>query len=107
MVDLVIKNERSMNTFLRFLILATNTLDGVRNSAQGLINRLFTDSCRARAREIKRERPNVRFPKNFEAIVPPNEKVKFRQKHKIEIYRQTYFKYKLMRIRIKIGFHAF
>lgn len=76
-----------MNLFLRFLIMATNTLDGVRNSAQGLINELFTIDCKKRAKEIKRARPNVIYPKDHEAVVPAREKLKIRMKHRNEIYR--------------------
>lgn len=82
MIDLVIKNEKSMNLFLRYLIMATNTMDGVKNSAQFLIDDLFQRSCRKRAQVIKKMRPNEKFPDNYEAIVPPKEKVLIRKMHK-------------------------
>ena len=59
MIDLVIKNEKSMSLFLRFLIMATNTLDGVANSAQGLINYLFNRSCKKRAKVILKQRGEI------------------------------------------------
>lgn len=36
MVDIVIKQEEKMNLFLRLLIIAANSIDGVKDSAKGL-----------------------------------------------------------------------
>lgn len=107
MIDLVIKNEKSMSLFLRFLIMATKTLDGNSNSAQGLINYLFNRSCKKRAKVILKERGESLNSDNFLAIVPANEKFIIKKMHSAEVYRQTFFKYQLMKIRIKIGFHAY
>lgn len=107
MVDLVIKNEDKMNLFLKLLIVSTHTLDGVKNSANGLSNALFEESVKKRSIQIRRERRGHNLSKNNHAIVPAKEKVEIRRKHLSQIYRQTFFKYRLMRIRIKIGFHAY
>ena len=41
MIDLVIKNEKSMDLFLRFLVVTLNTIDGVRDSAKRVFKQSF------------------------------------------------------------------
>lgn len=39
-VDLVIKNEKQQNNFVKFLIYKLNTIDGKKNSAERILNAL-------------------------------------------------------------------
>ena len=41
-VDLVIKNEKHMDRFLKFLIFNMNTVDGNKDSAKGIYEKLVS-----------------------------------------------------------------
>lgn len=55
-MDLVIKNEKSMDLFLRFLIWTLNTLDGKRNSAARKVQNAYNSEF---ARVQKRFRKSI------------------------------------------------
>ena len=43
-IDLVIPNEEQMTIFLKFLVHEIRTVDGNRNSANGICNRLYKEA---------------------------------------------------------------
>ena len=106
MVDLVIKNEKSMDLFLKFLIMALNTLDGVKGSARPLLNRMCRQEKKAIAKRMRREDPALLHVK-YTDFIPKEQQEAMKQVHGAEIYAKTAFKYKLLRIRSKIAYAAF
>lgn len=104
-IDLVIKNEEKMTLFLRFLIMSMSTLDGKRDSATKLIKLLYDTEIKKVARQMKLDDPKLAKRRN-EKIVSDEKKQAIMREKRQQVYRQTLYKYKLIRIRTKIGFHA-
>lgn len=110
-VDLVIKNEEHMNLFLRFLIITLNTQTGDRGDAERSILAATWSEIRKREREMIR---NFKANKHIRATIKASElelteaqKVQIMEEKRREVYRQTMFKYTLMKIRSKIAFESF
>ena len=59
-IDLVIKNDRQMDTFIRFLIVALNSIDGNKNSAQFLIEASSLSDIQKAEKRNNRKRMQVR-----------------------------------------------
>lgn len=67
-----------MNLLLRLFIIATNTIDGVKDSASGLQRALFEAAVLKRSQEIKKEGPGVKFAKDPSSLLAATEKVQIR-----------------------------
>ena len=59
-IDLVIKNDKQMDTFIRFLIVALNSIDGNKNSAQFLIDASTLSDIQKAEKRNNKKRMQVR-----------------------------------------------
>ena len=105
-VDLVIKNEKSMDLFLKFLIMSLNTLDGVKGSARALLSRMCRQEKKAIAKKMRHEQPALENVK-YRDFIPKEQQDAIRLQHAAEIYAKTAKKYRVLRIRSKIAYAAF
>ena len=55
-VDLVIKNERHMDRFLKFLVFHMNTVDGNKDSAKGIYKKLVQQFTQAEFSELAKSK---------------------------------------------------
>jgi hypothetical protein len=93
-VDLVIKNEKCMDNFLRILIHELNTVDGHRDSAKQLKETL----TKQQFRQIKEHKLlHKKQPQDSKSIL---------EQVNLMVLKQVLLKYKIMRIRSKISFSA-
>ena len=53
MIDLVIKNEKNMDLFIRFLVTSLNTIDGIRDSAKPIFKSSYKKEVRIREKMLK------------------------------------------------------
>lgn len=104
-IDLVIQSESDMNDLLAFLIMELDTVDCSRNTAQKVYNEIRDNKI-----ESELEKKTKMSDEKKKALkINPN----FRRKHgvkvseRLSVMRTTLFRYKMMRIRIKISFEAF
>ena len=105
-VDLVIKNEKSMDLFLKFLVMSLNTLDGVKGSARALLSRMCRQEKKAIAKKMRREQPALENVK-YRDFIPKEQQEAIRLQHAAEIYAKTAKKYRVLRVRSKIAYAAF
>ena len=106
-VNLVIKNEKSMDILLKYLIWTLNTIDGKRNSAAKKVHWAY--ECEF-GRQQKRYRKSIAGEGFFlptEYLVNDMVKSQILDLKKREIYRETFFRLRLIRIRSKISYHAY
>lgn len=117
-IDLVIRKDRDMDIFIRFLIQALNTVDGNRDTAQFMIDASTLSDIQKAEKRNNRKRMEVRntivladdeeWGEDLQwKYLTEEQKQKIRDKNTKEIYRQTGFKFTLKRIRSKISYHAF
>lgn len=121
-VDLVIKDDRKMDVLVRFLVQALNTIDGRSGSANFYIEAAIINEIARREKRLNKRRRAIRskileagplasdeeFDEPLQLLkISDEEKAQIRYEQTKEINRQTMFKYTLMRIRAKIGYHAF
>lgn len=100
-----------MNLFLRFLVITLNTQTGDRDDAERNILASYYTEIRKRERELIRKfrankhiRPTI---KQSEVELNDEQKEQIMIQKRREIYRQTIYKYTLMKIRSKIAYQAF
>lgn len=114
----MIKDEKQMDRFIKFLVQGMNSIDGRNGTAD-----LYIDSATHYAIKREEKRINRKVQKKRDSIpleedeeyedwlqlktLNEDERNKIREQQAKEIYRQTNFKYLLMRIRTKIGYFAF
>jgi len=117
-VDLVIKDDNAMNLFLRFLVQALNTMDGHQDSAQFFIDAATINEIERRERKLNKRVLKIRKVTPLADDEEYDDSLELKRLHDYEqrtikedmakeIYRQTMFKYLLMRVRSKIAYHAF
>ena len=121
-VDLVIRDDRQMDLLVRYLVQVLNTVDGNRNSANFYIESAVINEIQRREKRLNKKTNRIRqkildngplasdeeFDETLQIqYLSEEEKQKIRYEKSKEIYRQTMFKYTLMRVRAKIGYHAF
>lgn len=90
-VYLVIKSEKRMEQLLKLLIFELNTVDGNRDSAQGIKEALLKQT------QDERRRKNLYQYSNTHQLGIISHQLMYK----------TLLKYKIMRVRGKISFHAF
>lgn len=88
-LDIVIKDQNSMDTLLKYLIHEINTVDGTRDSAT----------------DVKEECYKIKL-KKFKDRNSKNRKVEVRKLVEKIVINRTMFAYRLMRIRMKISFYC-
>jgi len=94
-VDLVIRDEKQMEIFLKFLIYSLRTVDGVKNSADVILDYLNKESIK----KFKKETRLLKMTQfQLVNISSANEKL---------VFTQIYKKYCIMKLRAKISFMAF
>lgn len=118
-VDLVIKDDRQMDILIRFLVQSLDTIDGRRGTSNWYLEASIINEIERRERrnnkKVMKRRARVGELREDEEwdesctyrYLEEPEKQQIRLDNKKEIYRQTMFKYTLMRIRNKIGYYAF
>lgn len=116
-LDLVIKNESDMNRFLKFLIRAIKSVDGNAGTADFLINAATLQEIQKTEKKLNRQihkrrqtltlEPNEAWDDSDLYKLTDEQKEKIKEFNTKEIYRQTFFKYILMRIRSKISYYAY
>lgn len=121
-VDLVIRNDRQMDVLVRYLVQVLSTVDGNRNSANFYIESAVINEIQRREKRLNKKTNRIRqkilgkgplasdeeFDETLQIqYLSEEEKEKIRYEKSKEIFRQTMFKYTLMRVRAKIGYHAF
>jgi hypothetical protein len=84
-----------MNNLLQLLIYSMNTLDGHKDSAMGIINLQY-----------KQAHKKLRLSRST-GYVSAKEEQKMMRIIKHRLMRKTLMKYKVLRIRTKISYHAF
>lgn len=112
MVDLVIKNEKNMDLFIRFLVISLNTIDGYKNTAEPYIIASYKHELKLRAKQLKdtftsRAKGNQRVCLKRDLQLSQESKEQIKLTKKIALYQKTCLKFKLMRIRSKISYQAF
>ena len=103
-VDLVIKDQRSMDLLIKFLVFSINTTDCRKDSAENLVqgSKLFEIKRREKQlRKIAREK-GVWTRQELELTDEQKDAIEYYWRKKI--YQHTIFKYNMMRIRAKIAF---
>lgn len=93
-IDLVIKNEKHMAIFQKFLIYSLNTLNGIKNSAKPLLQEM-TESEITKMKKITRQVQLSAAQVN-----------KINQINEAKVFGEISKKYKLLMIRAKISFMA-
>jgi hypothetical protein len=88
-VNLIIRDQKSMNALLQFLIFRLKTIDGQKNSGIKVIEELV----RQKVKELGKE------PSSSEL-----QEIELKIRH--QLARQVFSKYNIMRIRHKISYHA-
>ena len=83
-----------MNTFLKFLIQNMRTMDGNKNSANKLLEKMNEQSVR----DYKKE--------SGKSLISESVKQNIKQTNEHYLFRKVYLKYLVMRIRAKISFTA-
>lgn len=117
-IDLVIKNDEDMTLLIRYLIQAMNTCDGKANSANFLIDAGALTEIQRREKKLNKRVLKIRkvtpiqddeeYDESLELKkIHDYERRQIRENMAKEVYRQTMFKYLLMKVRIKIGYAAF
>lgn len=121
-VDLVIKEDKKMDVLVRFLVQALNTIDGRTGSANFYVEAAILNEIARREKRLNRRTNRIRnkileagplaADEEFDETLQiqrltDEEKQQIRYEKTKEIHRQTMFKYTLMRVRAKIGYHAF
>lgn len=119
-VDLVIKNEHQMDQLLGYLVQQMQSIDGKKGTAKFYIEAAV--KYEIEKREKLKNKKVLMIRKRLETLMEEDEefdetldlqvlseeeKQKIRLEKAAEIYRQTLFKYKLMRIRSKISYYSF
>lgn len=84
-----------MTNFLKFLVHEIRTVDGNRNSADGICNRLYKEAF-----FIFQKEKSVQEIGN-------KDKIKIRKLIDQQVMRKAILKYKIMRVRIKISYYSF
>ena len=93
-VDLVIKDDKKMNCFLKFMIYSLRTIDGMRGTAEGILKSLNRQS----EREYRTSHKKTYISECMMLSI------KTTNEHRV--FRKVYLKYLIMRVRAKIGFMA-
>lgn len=93
-VDLVIKDDKQMSIFVKFLVYSLYTLNGVKNSARSLLHSLNDLAIE----KLKKETGQVWISNSHQ------EKISATNEHKI--FHQISVKYQVMKIRAKISYMA-
>ena len=90
-VDLIIKDEKDMEYFIKFLIVKLRSADGIRDTSTKLLNELNQQSLRLM---------NITLPSasQLDRISKENEHF---------LLKKVYMKYHMMRVRQKISYIAF
>lgn len=91
-IDLVIKDDASMELFLKFLIYQLKTMDGSRGSATQLLNLMNKQAFQ----EVRKSGAMLTVSRQCE-ITEENER---------KLFAKTYLKYRIMAARAKISFMA-
>ena len=117
-IDLVIKDEAEMDRFLKFLVRGIRTIDGRSGTADFLIQAAtkaeIENTEKRMNKKIYRRRESYPLAEDEEyedwlqlKLLTEEQRETIRQEREKEIYRQTDFKYMMMRVRSKISYHAF
>jgi hypothetical protein len=93
-VDLVIKNEKHMAIFQKFLIYSLNTLNGIKNSAQPMLQQLGEEE-KAKLKKVTKQ-----------VVLSPAQVHKINQINEQKIFEHIGKKYALLKVRAKISFMA-
>lgn len=107
-----------MDVFIRFLIVALNTIDGNKNTAQFLIEATTLSDIQKAEKRNNRKRMKVRstitladdeeWDEDLQwKYLTEEQKQRVKLKNTNELYRQAGFKFTLKRIRSKISYYAF
>ena len=96
-VDLVIKSDKHMDRFLKFLVFHMNTVDGNRDIAVGIYKTLFKQMAKNTLNNHKSK---------IEQLPEWNEHL-IKETIKHQIMKKTMQRYNLVRIRLKISYTAF
>jgi len=92
-VDLVIRNEEHMKLFIRFLVYSLKTVDGNKNSAEGIHRALFNQEVASLRKKCINLTPRVED--------------EIREKIRHQTMLKTSLKYTICKVRQKISFIAF
>lgn len=91
--------------------MSLNTIDGVKNTAQPLINKAFRLDVKMREKQLKMklisESPENRMFKRKDLKLSEESKNQILLEKKKIIHQNTCFRFKLMRVRMKISYQAF
>ena len=118
-VDLVIKDQNQMDLLLRFLVQALDTVDGNRGTAEFFTQASLHYEIERQEQEMNKKtlkarakleplRDDEEFDDSLQLVfLTDKQKEQIRKDKQKEIYRQTMFKFSLMRVRAKISYYAF
>lgn len=105
-VDLVIKEEKSMDLLMRFLAFALNTIDGLKNSAERTLQAATLSEVMRQEKALIKSYKTATM-RSKQLVLSDHAKHQIREQKKRIVYRKTAFKYIVMRVRCKISYHAF
>ena len=99
-IDISIKNERTQNNFVKYLLYKLNTLEGIANSAVKILKVMNDQDMK---QYISMLHTDAHKKKEFSKTLA----IKIRLKNKLTIMRKSYLKYLIIKFRQKISFIAF
>ena len=99
-IDISIKNERTQNNFVKYLLYKLNTLEGIANSGVKILKVMNDQDMN---QYISMLHTDAHKKKEFSKTLA----IKIRLKNKLTIMRKSYLKYLIIKFRQKISFIAF
>jgi hypothetical protein len=103
-VDLVIKDQKSMDILVKFLVYSINTMDCRKDSAENYIKGATMFEVKRREKLLRIAARERGMWKRADLELTKEAKDDIEYKWRKKIYQQTIFKYQLMRVRAKIAY---
>ena len=101
-VDIVVHDEKEQNNLVKYLLYKINTIDGIAGSADKILSVLESQGI-----ESYRKKQKIPIQKFSKKDVPNAFLTRMRLKNKLNVMRQAYLKYTVIKFRIKVSWIAF
>lgn len=101
-VDIVVHDEKEQNNLVKYILYKINTIDGIAGSADKILTALENQGI-----ENYRKTQKIPLSKFTVKDIPNAYLTRMRLKNKLNVMRQAYLKYIVIKFRIKVSWIAF